>query len=271
MGFRTRGLYWQALKDAGFTSDKPFREWTIDELRAVYASYQADGTEIAEIDDDEDDELPERTDEMDELREQLAAVTDTVNKLATIITSGQVEQPVAPPPSTTPALDPNEHAGVTLNTHAPDEVLEVDEYGNEWYQREVGKPGYAKPRGRRVLRYDDSGTKTTTVVGPDGYTETFEVSGDPNNSHPSEVKITLPSYQVGIYKAPNLPFRICTYKGARGFHWDDINAYFGGQSLVPAYIKRIYVSTTLCYDMQSVITTIEALYRERVLKQGTGA
>lgn len=160
-----------------------------------------------------------------------------------------------------------EHAGVTLNTHADDEPVRVDEAGNKWFRNEVTKPGFPKPRGRRVLRSMDEGTVLETIKVAGGYTETFEIPGDPKNAKPIEIKVTLPSYQTGIYKAPNMPFKIHTYQGVRAFDWDDVIAYYGAQDLVPSTIKRTYVSSDLCWDIQTTIRAIEDEYRERVLKK----
>lgn len=166
---------------------------------------------------------------------------------------------------TTQGLDPDEHAGITLNTHVY-EPVEVDAAGNKWFQKEVRKPGYAKPRGRRVLREAEYESKKQKVQ--DGrYTESFEVAGEPTGRE-SEVKITLPSYQTGIYQAPNMPFKIHTYNGVRGFDLRDVQRYYGGSDLVPDTIKRCYVSTDLCFDITTTIRAIENEYRERVLKKG---
>lgn len=182
---------------------------------------------------------------------------------------GAEPAPVAQQHPRRPQLDPNEHAGVTQNSHAADEVIEVDEYGNQWYQKEVTKPGYAKPRGRRVLRTMDAGVQQETIkVGE--YTETFEVSGDPRNARPTEIKVTLPSFQVGIYRSPGMPFKIHTYNGVRGFDLRDVQEFYGGSDLVPDTIKRCYVSTSLCYDIATTIRTVEDEYRSRVLGQQKG-
>jgi hypothetical protein len=166
--------------------------------------------------------------------------------------------PVAPPAPARPEL--GEMAGERLNTKSDEEILYVDEDGRAWLQKEVLKPAFPKPRGRRVLRYSDPGVVKQTVK--DGeYTETFEVAGDSRNSTPSEIKITLPSYQVGICRDPRYPFRVVTYSGREGFHYLDVEEYYGGPELVPAVCKRMYVENALCYDMRSVIRAISEEYR----------
>lgn len=282
-----KATYYRALKDHDVTFDKHYRDYTTEELKGAWGVFaEAHGLDPVLTTDavaPSSPTLPEpRGPEQPAgdagLREDLARLTATVGQLAQIIVAQQVPAPApaaAPAPDTRPAglreparpapqLDPNQHAGVTQNTHADDQVLETDEFGNQWYQKEVTKPAFPKPRGRRVLRYDDPGTQIEEIkVGE--YIETFEVAGDARNSRPSEVKITLPSYQTGIYRAPNMPFRIHTYAGVRGFSLADVHEYYGGRDLVPDTIKRMYVSTDLCYDIQTTIRTIEDEYRERVL------
>lgn len=105
----------------------------------------------------------------------------------------------------------------------------------------------------------DTGVRTETVQNGE-YVETFEVSGD-QAQRPAEVKITLPSYQVGIYTDPRFPFKIHCYDGREGFNRTDVQAYYGGSELVPDTIKRVYVENDLCYDIRSVIRTIQAEHR----------
>ena len=284
----SKSAAYRAVKAAGVQLDKHYREYTTEELQQLATDHGValPPTLVAAA-------APARPDEMAEIKEQLAGFGDLLTKLATIVVQQQAsepqpEQPRFPPPAaeysstgplpqpeqpkvkpTPQGLDPMKHAGVTLNTHTPDEVIRVDEAGNQWYQNEVNKPGYAKPRGRRIYRDVETGTQEQTIKTKDGYTETFEIPGDPAHTRPLEVKITLPSYQTGIFKAPGMPFKIHIYQGNRGFDWDDVNRYYGGPDLVPDTIKRVYVSSDLCYDMQSTIRAINDEYRERVLKKET--
>lgn len=156
--------------------------------------------------------------------------------------------------------DPDELPGQRANTFGPLDVIRVDSEGRRWHQEEVRKPAYPKPRGRRILRYMDTGVRTETVH--DGqFVETFEVAGN-EAPRPSEVKITLPSYQVGIYTDPRFPFRIHCYNGREGFNLYEVEEYFGGSEMVPATCKRVYVENDLCYDIRSVIRTIQTEYRQ---------
>lgn len=155
--------------------------------------------------------------------------------------------------------DEQELPGQRLNTAAPDDVIRIDEAGRKWHQEEVRKPAYPKPRGRRVLKYMDTGVRKETVKQGE-YVETFEVAGN-EAQRPAEVKITLPSYQVGIYTDPRFPFKIHCYDGREGFNLQDVQQYFGGSMLVPDTCKRVYIENDLCYEIRSVIRTIQAEHR----------
>jgi hypothetical protein len=165
-----------------------------------------------------------------------------------------------PGPPRQDKADPNEMPGQRLNTLAEDEPIRVDEQGRLWFQEEVKKPAYPKPRGRRVLKYMDGGVAVQTVQNGE-YVETFEVEGTAAQ-RPAEVKITLPSYQVGIYKDPRFPFKIHTYNGREGFNLFEVEHYYGGSELVPATCKRVYIENDLCYDVRSVIQSIQNEYRQ---------
>jgi hypothetical protein len=162
--------------------------------------------------------------------------------------------------------DPEEMPGQRLNTNADDEVIRVDEDGREWLQEEVRKPAYPKPRGRRVLKYLETGTEKQTVQNGE-YVETFEVAGS-REGVPSEVKITLPSYQVGIYRDPRFPFKIHCYNGREGFDMTDVEAFYGAAELVPEKVKRVYIENVLCYDIRTVVRAISDEHRHLQLTGG---
>lgn len=155
--------------------------------------------------------------------------------------------------------DPNELPGQRLNTQAEDEPIRIDEQGRAWFQEEVQKPAYPKPRGRRVLKYMETGVEVTTVQNGE-YVETFEVAGK-GAARPAEVKITLPSYQVGIYKDPRFPFKIHCYNGREGFDLFEVQKYYGGSELVPEECKKVYIENDLCYDVRTVIRAIQNEHR----------
>jgi hypothetical protein len=156
--------------------------------------------------------------------------------------------------------DPNEMPGQRLNTQNPDDPIRIDERGRAWFQEEVRKPAYPKPRGRRVLKYLDTGVVTETVRNGE-YVETFEVAGK-GSGKPAEVKITLPSYQVGIYKDPRFPFKIHCYDGREGFDLFEVQDYYGGSEMVPPQCKRVYIENDLCYDIRTVVRAIQDEHRQ---------
>jgi hypothetical protein len=232
-----RSAYFQALKAVGYEFTKHYRDYSVDELKQIYSDVAVAG-EIPQA-------QPPAPPQMQE----------------TIIPPRDQKQRAAPPVA---AKDPNELAGQRLNTQDPDEPIRTDEDGRVWYQEEVQKPAYPKPRGRRVLKYSDPGVVTRTVTNGE-YTESFEVAGDPANAVPAEVKITLPSYQVGIYKDPRFPFKVVCYNGNEGFELFEVQEYYGGAELVPQECKRIYVENVLCYDIRSVVRAINTEYRQQQL------
>jgi hypothetical protein len=174
----------------------------------------------------------------------------------------QAYDPAAAPRQAEP--DPAEFAGQHLNTKAPDEIIRVDDKGRQWIQNEIRKPATPQPRGRRVLQYTNTGTETKSVTLEDGTVESFEVAG--RGTRTAEVKITLPSYQVGIYRDPRFPFKVYTYGGVNGFDLFEVQEFYGGPELVPASIKRMYVSNVLCYDVRTTIQAIEAEARQLALQ-----
>lgn len=249
MGTQYKGILYRQLQAAGVPLEKPYREWHTEELKTLL---EAQGIEPAPV--------PE---EAQERRQEPLPAPEEEPPPSSYF--GYEEPAPAPPPAKpapTPVAsqaDPNELPGQRLNTHSLDDVIRVDEQGRKWHQEEVRKPAYPKPRGRRVLKYMETGVRTETVQAGE-YVETFEVAGN-ETSRPAEVKITLPSYQVGIYTDPRFPFKIHCYNGREGFDFEEVRAYYGGAELVPDTCKRIYVENDLCYDIRSVIRTIQEEHR----------
>lgn len=238
--------YYQALKSLGVTFEKHYRDYTTDELKAAYAAHvEAGGAKPLDQPTPEPEPQPADT--------------------ASSVQAPPREQQASPAPPAAPSppvahRKPDEMAGERLNTKEELEPIRTDpDTGFIWYQEEVQKKGYAAPRGRRVLKYNDPGFKEAqATVGE--YTETFEVAGD--QQRVSEAKITLPSYQVGIYKDPRFPFKIHIYNGKSGFNLFDVERYWGGAERVPDEVLRTYVANVLCYDMRTVVRAIETEYRQ---------
>jgi hypothetical protein len=260
--------YFQALKAAGVNFERHYREYTTAELKAAYDALPAElknppapaaPPPLPPMPQPQVDPKPEPT---------VYETPPPDPEAAAFFGFSASDDPAAalnelePEPALTAPLreaDPTEMAGQRLNTKEPEEVIRVDEHGREWLQEEVRKPGYAKPRGRRVLTYLETGTEQRTVQNGK-YQETFEVAGS-GPGQVAQVKITLPSYQVGRYRDKRFPFTVVTYNGNEGFDLFEIQEYWGGPELVPATVKRKYVENVLCYDIRSVIQTINAEYR----------
>jgi hypothetical protein len=254
-----KAAYFQALKNAGVAFDRHYREYSTDELKLAY------------------DKLTEGEDTIDlppveEPAGEQPAEDEEPPPAGFFGYDEPVPQPQAEPESTVEktqdiavkAADPNEMAGQRLNSQPLDEPIRVDpDTGRAWFQEEILKPAYPKPRGRRVLTYLERGVKQEEVHAGQ-FMESFEVAGD-GPARVAEVRITLPSYQVGIFKDPRFPFKVHTYNGLEGFDLFEVRDYYGGAELVPETCKLVYVENVLCYDIRSVVRAIEAEYRHLVL------
>ena len=157
-----------------------------------------------------------------------------------------------------------DRAGLTFNTHGPRDILRIDSRGMVWFRDEVPKPAIPKRRMRRKVKTIVGEVEQVQTYRPDGgLDETFEVDG--GEKHEIEIKISMPTSQVGIYVDPRMPFKIHQYNGRRAFDHEEVVEYYGGSMLVPSSIKTIYIDIDLCFEIQSVRDTIERAYREEVL------
>lgn len=248
-------------KDLSIPLTTTYASYTVEELQAELA---AAGVLVEDI------QLPDSEPPVDEPMPDLMLPDDDggppTEPLPPVAPHpGDTEPPALPHPGEARAVpqraaDPNEMPGQRLNTQPEDLPIRIDEMGREWYQEEVRKPSYPKPRGRRVLKYMERGVKTETVQNGE-YVETFEVAGV-GAARPAEVKITLPSYQVGIYRDPRFPFKIHCYGDREGFDLFQVQDFYGGAELVPEVCKRIYVENDLCYDIRSVVRAIQNEHRQ---------
>lgn len=142
------------------------------------------------------------------------------------------------------------------------EPIRTDENGRVIFQEEIQKSSLAKPRGYRVFREMGTGVKQiTTERDADGYTETIEV---PDGSRkPLEVKVGIPTWQVGIYLDPQFPmFKIVEYRSARGFWRQDVEAFFGGPDVLPEGLETIYVGNLMAYPIRDVVVAINREYNQ---------
>ena len=159
-----------------------------------------------------------------------------------------------------------DRAGLTFNSHGPDDPLRVDSHGRVWFRDEVLKPAIPKARMRRRVETVSNNVETVNTYHPDGrLNETFEVAGQ--EEHTVVTKVTLPSSQVGVYRDPRMPFKIHQYNGVRGFDHDAVRDFYGGLDLIPTSVKdgTIYVDSDLCFDINKVRDAIERELREKAL------
>lgn len=241
-----KGELWSQLKEAGVTFPKHYREYTVEQLEAAVDRLHG--------------KVPEVTTQAPPVPEApkfdpaaLEAAHQALLNSETIPVTSQAD----------------DMAGIRTNTHSPDEPVRIDPAtGWEWYQDEIRKAAFPKPRGRRVLRYSDPGVKTVQLRGNNGTSETFEMPGEERRV--AEARITLPSYQVGIYKDPQMPFKIHVYNEERGFDLFEVEDFYGGSDMVPSDIQRKYVSNVLCYDIRTTIRAIENELRDQQLKLAAG-
>jgi len=231
-----KSAYYQELKAAGVTFPKTYQEMTTEELKAA-VDYLRQETGQPSL--DQQQQLAQEFGQAANLNYGTHEVSD-----------------VPPAPEFRPAAT---DTGVLTGTPP-----RIDEEGLVWYQDEIRKPAIPRPRRRKVVRYVDTGFKEQTVRAGD-YVESFEVAGDEYRQ--AEMKVTMPGYQVGIYKDPRYPFKIHVYNENRGFDLFEVREYWGGAELVPDDVKLIYVANSLCYDMRTVIRAIETEYRQLQLQQ----
>lgn len=254
---QNKARLWKELKAAGVQFDHPYGSYTEAALQQASDALRRGAGALPGVERREAPSGPQEPAEAAPPPDAEAAHFFGFDADPVDVTSpelpGFVMPPVAP-------KDPDEMAGARQNTYDEWDPIRTDEEGRIWYQEEVLKPAFPKPRGRRVLTYQDAGARQVTVQ--DGqYTETFEVSGDPSQARLAEVKITLPSYQVGIYADRRFPFRVVTYNGMNGFHLQDVQDFYGGAELVPAEVKRAYVENVLCYDIRTTVRAIQDEHR----------
>lgn len=250
-----KAAYFRALKAAGVNFPKHYREYTTEELKEAYGTLRESQPDYPSIPAAEPEE---ESPPLFELEPEPTPDPDLDEAAASFF---GLQRP-APPVK---AADPNELAGQRQNAEQLlEEPIRTDEMGRVWFQEEIKKPAYPKPRGRRVLTVNDPGVTTQTIKRGD-YIESFEVAGT-EQGRTSEIKITLPAFQVGVYKDPRFPFKVHTYNGQEGFDLFDVRDYFGGAEMVPAGIKRIYIANDLCYDIRTTVRAINDEYRQLQLQ-----
>lgn len=208
MAATTRSELWQALKAIDYPFDKPYKDYTADELEHIH----------------------------NEMLSRAAAQTG--------VAGGMKDAAELPTQRRSDDMEP----------------IRTDATGRVWYQEEIQKSTLASPRGYRVFREVGTGVKTQTIDVGDGYTETIEV---PDGSRkPLEVKVGIPTWQVGIYRDPQFPFRVVEYRSARGFFRADVEEFFGGPDVLPEGVTPNYVGNLLCYPIREVVVAINREFNQ---------
>lgn len=255
MSQQEKGELWRQLKAVGVEFEKHYRDYSEEDLRKAWDLYQANVADAEPV--------PAPAVPVEEISDPEAAAFFGQGVSHSDPTAGRMP---AKSVTTAPlaAADPNEMPGQRLNQQDELTPIRTDEQGRIWYQEEVRKPAFAKPRGRRVLQYMEGGVEVKTVQNGE-FVESFEVAGTANR-RPAEVKITLPSFQVGIYKDPRFPFKIHIYNENQGFNLFEIQDYWGGAELVPETVKRVYVENVLCYDIRTTVRAIQTEFRQLQLQ-----
>ena len=189
MSAALKGFYWKQLKELGIEFELPYRNYTLAQLRDSYEALVKEGL-ASPVDED-------------------AARASYQAKAASQapVEPQPQSQPTAPtaptPASAVPVSSQSVHEHAAERAYSAgydEEPVRIDPVTKfVWFREEVRKPAAPRPRARRKLTYVDPGTKTMEVS--DGrYVETVEVSGQQRNT--GEVRITMPSYQVGVYLDP---------------------------------------------------------------------
>lgn len=223
MSHGDKSKYYKALKAAGVEFDQHYRHYTTEELEAAYL----------------------------ELPEEMQTIPDEGED--TYEFDGETPEPV---PSGVHFSDEPLHKIAGLSDPSTGKILRVDSKGVQWLQEEITKSAIPVPRARLAKRYTDTGVKEVQFEGEDGYSETVEVAGDLKQER--EVKVTLPSHQVGVCILPQYPFKVITYQGNQGFEYFDIVEFYGAEDLVPEGIKKTYVESVLCFDIRTTVREIQA-------------
>lgn len=166
--------------------------------------------------------------------------------------------------------EPERMAGIHFYTHSVDDPIRIDSSGKIWFQDEIIKPAIPRPRARRIVNHANAEVVMDEIRDETGHLqESFEVAGQPSGV--SQHKVTMATWQTGIYKDPRLPFRLHIYNGVYAFSHRDVAMFYGGTKLIPTAVQKEtkYVGGDLCFDLSAVRDSIEREYRERVLRKET--
>ena len=140
-----KSAYFKALKEQGVTFPKHYREYSTEEFANAWNILREGNHDLPELPDGaEPPELvPPKQDEAAELRRQLEETSALLAKMTAFVAVQQEQlahplqtappAPTAPNAVPTPTIKENVHgldlgkfAGVTQNTHGPNDVVKID-------------------------------------------------------------------------------------------------------------------------------------------------
>lgn len=291
-----RGTLWRGLKaareagiDMTVMDEKPFVEWTVPELQVLYENVygtpeQYDGSGYSEAEASQavaasyasqPAPAPAPLPTHPALRRESAAPAATVTDELPLklrhedwvkYNPKELAEALGVPFSDVG----DERAGIRQNTHdGRTDPLRVDSLGRVWYVDEILKSAVPKPRMVRKTKSYSSNVEVVKTKRPDGgLDETFEIAGQ--ERHEIEIRTSMPTSQVGLYRDPRFPFRIHQYNGRRGFDHEEVRDFYGGLQLIPTRIQEgtIYIDLVLCFDMNIVRDAMESELRDRQLGLG---
>lgn len=261
-GREQRGELYSELREQGWEPERPYREYSLEQLQGIKAERDAhppivvEGASFGELGnvllaDFQADGFEEGVKEDDHKPRA---------------TSPQAQQPHdrRPVGQLKSKGDPAKEEESTPEG-LPEGALRADEHGRIWFREEIG-PEIAKNRRlrKRITQVVPESVEVRQIQSGD-YIETIEVVGERTRN--LDAFITLPPTQVGIYLDPRFPWKVFTYNGALGFSFGDINDYYGGVEFVPKTVKRKFVGNMLAYDIKSAIAEVERKFREMQLSR----
>lgn len=260
-GREQRGLLYNELREQGWEPERPYREYTVEQLMeikaerdahplitvgagdqfgslgsALMADFNADGFEDGVK--EEDHTVRATSPQPQEVHER---------RPSPVLKKGN------------PAREEKTPDGL------PEGAIRADDAGRIWFREEIG-PEIAKNRRlrKRITQVVPEKVEVKQIHSGD-YIETIEVMGEGTRN--LDAFITMPPTQTGIYLDPRFPFKVFTYNGSLGFSYGDVNDFYSGVEFVPSTIKKKFVGNMMAYDIKSVISTIERKYRELQLSR----
>ena len=260
-GREQRGELYSELREQGWEPERPYREYSLEQLQGIKAEREAQLNVIAAPGE-----------HLGDLGANLMAEFKAEG-----FEEGVKGNDAEDTPSWVQPQEPHDRRPVGMlkpkvekdetPDGLPEGAIRADDAGRIWFREEIG-PEIAKNRRlrKRITQVVPEKVEVKQIQAGD-YIETIEVVGEGTRS--LDAFITLPPTQVGIYLDPRFPWKVFTYNGSLGFSYGDVNAYYGGVEFVPSTVKKKFVGNMMAYDIKSAISTVERKYRELQLAQST--